>query len=156
MLVASAVFKATVGAVLALTSTIIAPNTDAEALPQVIVVPVNPLSRLTYSAPVAGVPYPVSFFSVQLVGAVIPATFVLLPTTPRVGLYVFAFAENAGAGVPAAWFSCFAVCLMASSPTNVIPDIRATCIIAPVAASPVQSKVTVIEELAARALATKQ
>ena len=81
------------------------PKAEADVPPQVIVVPVKPLSRNTYSAPVVGLEYPkspVEAGSVQLVGGVNPAGLVLLPITPSVGFAVSAAAPKAGAGVPPA------------------------------------------------------
>src|SRR5262245_44705597 len=101
------------------------PLAAAGALPHVIVVPVNPLSRWTHSAPAVGVPYPISppAGSVQFVGAVAAGGLRAAPTQPRVGLPVSAEAENVASGVAAAFrLSAFADCLIAAVPVRVMPE----------------------------------
>ena len=130
-------------------------NVVAEVLPHVTVVPVNPESRLTNSSPLLGEFVALSPRSVQPVGPVMPVGLDLLRTAPMVGLPVNAEAENAGAGVPvAAWFACPLYCRIADKPVRVMPETRSTPTNPAVAVSPVQSKVTVCEELADKASAT--
>jgi hypothetical protein len=92
-----------VGAALVSNSTDIAPHPVAETLPQVIVVPVNPLSRVMTSDPVMGVTYPRSavgeLLRVQPVAAVTPPGSLELPTKEIVGFPVKHALPKAGAGV---------------------------------------------------------
>lgn len=75
------------------------PKLVAELLPQVTVVPVNPLTREMASWPVIGLAYPLSESSVQLVGGVMVAGFAPFTKKPRVGLLVRQAAANVTAGV---------------------------------------------------------
>src|SRR6185437_1043596 len=127
----------------------IAPNALEEALPQVTVVPVKPLSRVTYSAPVVGVEYPWSSRSVHPVGGVMVAGLVELPTTPSVGLPVRQEEGKTGAGVPAAALGWVFDCRTAVDPVLDIPATRHIWMMQPVAESPVQLKVSVRDEAAA-------
>ena len=86
-------------------STITAPNAEAEAEPQVTVVVVVPEFRKAYSNPVVGPEIPTSATpSVQLAGGVIVAGLVAFITEPRQQFAVSAATGKAGAGVPAAAF----------------------------------------------------
>src|SRR5262245_29286786 len=135
----------------------IEPKAVADDDPQVIVVPLKPLSLETYSEPFAGVLYPVSFCSVQPVGGVSVAGLAPLPTTPSVGFAESAAMSKSGAGVLfAGMLVSLFDCLTESMPVLFMPDTRATEITAPVAASGLQSNVTVIADAAASALETKQ
>src|SRR5262245_28458321 len=135
----------------------IEPKAVADDDPHVIVVPLKPLSLETYSEPFAGVLYPVSFCSVQPVGGVSVAGLAPFPTTPSVGLALSALMSKSGAGVlPPAMFVSLFDWRTASMPILLTPETRATEITAPVAASGLQSNVTVIADAAASFLATKQ
>src|SRR5688572_990577 len=129
----------------------------AEVDPHLIVVPVNPLLRNTPSAPLVGVLYPTSApaGSVQPFGGVNPAGFAALPAIPIVGLFVSQSVENVTDGVPpVAPFTKVLVCFEADCPVRLMPATRQTVMIAPVAPSPVEPNVTVIDEAAASLLAT--
>lgn len=128
---------------LASSSTIIPPQAVPDELPHVIVVPVNPEFLDTVSIPVAGVKYPSSLISVQLVGGVKPGGWVALPITPSVGFPVSADVSNVIAGVAEAWFEMTLLCFIALAPVLVMPDMAITVIQAPVALSPVQLNVAV-------------
>lgn len=103
-----------------------------------------------------------SFCSVQLVGAVIVAGLVALPTSPTVGLPVRALAGKDAAGVPIPALVSVPICMtpamvrIAAIPVLVIPETPKPWITAPVAASPGQLKVTVMGEAAASFTATNR
>jgi hypothetical protein len=71
----------------------------------------------------------------------------LVPTPYRVGFVVVTADPNVtGHAEPLVWFDETADCRIAAVPTFDIPETRAHDTIAPVAASPVQSKVSVIDD----------
>src|SRR5688572_796727 len=129
----------------------------AEVDAHLIVVPANPLLRNTPAAPLVGLSYPTSApaGSVQAFGGVNPAGFAALPTSAIVGLLVSQSVENVTDGVPPAGpFTTVLLCFEADCPVRLIPATRHTVMIAPVAPSPVESNVTVIDDAVESALAT--
>jgi hypothetical protein len=133
-------------------STAAEPQADAELLSHVTEDPVNPESIEADSKPIVGDdPAVTSLFSVKPEGGVRLAGLVALKTIPRTGLVVRAEPPRAtvGAGAPLAWFDCDPDLLTADDPVRVTPETSKALMMQPVAASPVQSKVSVCEEAVA-------
>jgi hypothetical protein len=114
--------------------------------PAVIVVPVKPLPRCELYAPPVGEDIRYSPTFAQFVGAVL-AVPTVEACANRVRFPVSALLANTVDGaVPPATLSSTSVCRTASDPTRDIPDASPMMMAQPVASSPVQSNVTVIDD----------
>ena len=121
------------------------PFSDEVEVPHLITVELEPTFPAN-SAPVRGVVYPVSANSDQPPGGLNCVWEELVPTSPNTALVVKSAEENVMVGLEdAALLEETAHCLTAANPYRDIPVMRATLIMAPVAASPVQSNTTHVE-----------